>query len=93
VRLALVGGNPGTGKSTVARALAEQTGAQVISTDDVRRELRDSGAIAGDAGVTIEFGGTNPLGLERYARIAGRSEILLMPAFVADAWQMVAEAR
>jgi len=49
--------------------------------------------IAGDACVTIEFGGTNPLGLERYARIAGRSEILLMPAFVADAWQMVAEAR
>ena len=51
VRLALVGGNPGTGKSTLARALAEQTGAQVISTDDVRRELRDSGVIAGDAGV------------------------------------------
>jgi Domain of unknown function (DUF4340) len=45
------------------------------------------------AGVTIEFGGTNPLGLERYARIAGRSEILLMPGFVADAWQMVTEAR
>jgi hypothetical protein len=45
------------------------------------------------SGVTIEFGGTNPLGLERYARIPGRSEILLMPAFVADAWQMVAEAR
>jgi hypothetical protein len=45
------------------------------------------------AAVTIEFGSTNPLGLERYARIAGRSEILLMPAFVADAWQMVAEAR
>ncbi len=51
VRLGLVGGNPGTGKSTVARALAEEVGAQVISTDDVRRELRDSGAIAGDAGV------------------------------------------
>lgn len=51
VRLALVGGNPGTGKSTLARALAEQTGAQVISTDDVRRELRDSGALTGDAGV------------------------------------------
>lgn len=54
VRLALVGGNPGTGKSTVARALAEQTGAQVISTDDVRRELRDSGAISGEAGVLNE---------------------------------------
>lgn len=50
VRLALVGGNPGTGKSTVARELAEGTGAQVISTDDVRRELRDSGAITGEAG-------------------------------------------
>ncbi len=51
VRLALVGGNPGTGKSTVARALAERVGAQVISTDDMRRELRDTGAIAGDPGV------------------------------------------
>ncbi len=51
VRLALIGGNPGTGKSTLARALAERVGAQVISTDDVRRELRESGAITGDPGV------------------------------------------
>lgn len=51
VRLALVGGNPGTGKSTLAHALAEKVGARVISTDDVRRELRDSGAITGDSGV------------------------------------------
>jgi uncharacterized protein len=51
VRLALIGGNPGTGKSTVARALAERVGAQVISTDDVRRELRESGTITGDPGV------------------------------------------
>ena len=51
VRLALVGGSPGTGKSTVARALAERVGAHVISTDDVRRELRDSGVIGGDPGV------------------------------------------
>ena len=48
---------------------------------------------AEDAKVTIEFGGANPLGLERYARIAGRTEILLMPAFVADAWDPVVEAR
>ncbi len=50
IRLAIVGGNPGTGKSTLARALAERVGAQVISTDDVRREMRESGAITGDAG-------------------------------------------
>ncbi|WP_406815391.1 AAA family ATPase [Mycobacterium sp. M23085] len=50
VRMALVGGNPGTGKSTIARALAEKTGAQVISTDDVRRELQAVGIITGDPG-------------------------------------------
>ena len=38
-------------KSTLARALAEQVGAQVISTDDVRRELREAGAITGEPGV------------------------------------------
>jgi uncharacterized protein len=51
VRLALIGGNPGTGKSTLARALAERVGAQVISTDDVRRELQESGVVTGDPGV------------------------------------------
>ncbi len=51
IRLALVGGNPGTGKSTLARVLAESVGARVISTDDVRRELRESGTITGDPGV------------------------------------------
>jgi uncharacterized protein len=51
VRLALVGGNPGTGKSTVARALAEKVGAWLISTDDVRRQLQGSGIITGDPGV------------------------------------------
>jgi aminoglycoside phosphotransferase family enzyme/predicted kinase len=47
VRLVIVGGGPGTGKTTLARGLGEQIGAQVISTDDVRRELRQSGAIGG----------------------------------------------
>jgi uncharacterized protein len=51
VRLALIGGSPGTGKSTLAHALAEQVGAQVISTDDARRELREAGVITGDPGV------------------------------------------
>ena len=51
IRLALIGGSPGTGKSTLAHALAEKIGAQVISTDDVRRELRESGVITGESGV------------------------------------------
>jgi uncharacterized protein len=51
VRLALIGGNPGTGKSTVAHALAKQVAAEVISTDDVRRELREFGVITGNPGV------------------------------------------
>lgn len=50
VGLAIVGGGPGSGKTTVSRALAEVLGAQVISTDDVRRELRDAGVIGGAVG-------------------------------------------
>ena len=54
VRLILVGGEPGTGKTTLARALAERLGAQVISTDDVRAELLARGEIKGTAGVLGE---------------------------------------
>ncbi|OBH18875.1 hypothetical protein EHH44_13075 [Mycolicibacter terrae] len=50
VRLVLVGGGPGTGKSTLARKLAEQVGAVVLSTDDVRQELRSSGRLSGEPG-------------------------------------------
>jgi len=50
VRLIVVGGGPGTGKTTLSQGLAEQIGAQVISTDDVRRELQLAGAIAGKVG-------------------------------------------
>ena len=37
-------------KDDLSRALAEQVGAQVISTDDVRRQLQQAGAITGLAG-------------------------------------------
>lgn len=50
VRLVLVGGGPGTGKTTVARQLAERVAAHVISTDDVRRQLHRSGSITGEPG-------------------------------------------
>lgn len=51
VRLVMIGGGPGTGKSTVARGLAQQVGAQVVSTDEVRRAMQGSGAIGGETGV------------------------------------------
>lgn len=51
VRMVLVGGAPGTGKSTVARALGEATGWAVLRSDEIRKDLaglphtpRDPGA-------------------------------------------------
>ena len=49
VRLCLVGGLPGSGKSTLSVGLAEHTGAVVISSDRVRRELTEDGTLAGSA--------------------------------------------
>jgi uncharacterized protein len=51
VRLILVGGGPGTGKTTLARGLSERLGARVISSDDVRREMQAEGRLDGAAGV------------------------------------------
>lgn len=51
VRLVLVGGGPGTGKTTLARAMGERMDAQVISSDDVRREMQAGGDLAGVSGV------------------------------------------
>lgn len=50
VRLVLVGGAPGTGKTTLARALGQSLDAQVISSDDVRREVEAHGDIDGVIG-------------------------------------------
>jgi hypothetical protein len=41
----------------------------------------------------IEFGGANPLGLGRHARTGNARDIMLLPSFVADAWESVLEAR
>lgn len=54
VQLIIVGGGPGTGKTTLARALAERLGAEVISTDDVRQELTAAGEITGRPGAYNE---------------------------------------
>ncbi|HEX7442695.1 MAG TPA: AAA family ATPase, partial [Acidimicrobiales bacterium] len=56
VRLVLVGGLPGTGKSTLARELGDRLGAEVLRSDVVRKELAglspdESGAAAFGAGL------------------------------------------
>jgi aminoglycoside phosphotransferase family enzyme/predicted kinase len=56
VTLTLVGGGPGTGKTTLASALAEHTGALLLSTDVVRGELSPTGADRySDAGKTATY--------------------------------------
>ena len=63
LRLVLIGGAPGTGKTTLAHSLGDRVGAEVISTDDVRRELQQHGTIDGEAGILDE-------GLYRPDRVA-----------------------
>lgn len=46
VRLVLVGGAPGTGKSTLARGLAQATGWTLLRSDEVRKELAGLGHLA-----------------------------------------------
>jgi aminoglycoside phosphotransferase family enzyme/predicted kinase len=47
VRMCLVGGLPGSGKSTLSVGLAEHTGAVVIASDRVRRDLVEDGTLSG----------------------------------------------
>jgi len=37
----------------------------------------------------IQFGGRNPLGAARYARVDGIEGVPMLPAYVGDAWQQV----
>ena len=77
VRLILVGGGPGTGKSTLSTALAAQIGAQVISTDDVRRRLQDAGAVSGAVG-DLNAGLYSPPNVaEVYAEVLRQAEAWL----------------
>jgi aminoglycoside phosphotransferase family enzyme/predicted kinase len=75
--LVLIGGLPGVGKSTLARALAGRAGFATIRSDEVRKELAGSGAA--QAGPSdFESGIYTPEWTERtYAECLRRAEALL----------------
>lgn len=75
VRLVLVGGLPGTGKSTLSEELAEGLGASVISSDQVRTELFGE---AGQKGGAYQAGAYSPDNVDRtYAAMLDRASDLL----------------
>jgi aminoglycoside phosphotransferase family enzyme/predicted kinase len=77
VQLVVVGGGPGSGKSTLARALAQRLGAQVISTDDVRKELQQAGVLTGEAG-ELNTGLYTPENISTvYDEVLRRAEVML----------------
>ncbi len=53
VRLVLVGGLPGTGKSTLAAALADELGAVVLRSDEIRKELAPNSPWADQVEATL----------------------------------------
>ncbi|WP_051182097.1 bifunctional aminoglycoside phosphotransferase/ATP-binding protein [Nocardia vinacea] len=77
VRLVLVGGLPGTGKSTVAADLSLATGAVVISSDHVRKQLLAGHELTGSIG-TYDAGAYAPAGKARvYAEMLAEARALL----------------
>ncbi|MEZ4236886.1 MAG: AAA family ATPase [Myxococcota bacterium] len=90
--LVAVGGRPGTGKSTLARKLAESHGFEIVRSDVVRRELPEPGARYSDAQRDRVYAAC----FERAADLlfAGRP-VLVDASFTADRWrdQLVDAAR
>ena len=55
VRLIVVGGLPGTGKSTLAAGIADRLGAVVLRTDEVRQRIDSDGPRYGSEAVTATY--------------------------------------
>jgi len=84
------------------RLLRDSRPTRVMSSEEVARvEPAEYGLDRGATRVTvwsstgatfaIRFGGRNPLGLGRYARVEGVDSVPILSAFVADAWEQVVE--
>lgn len=76
-RLVLVGGAPGTGKSTVARQIAERTGWTVLRSDEVRKELLGRGPLDHET-APVEQGGYSAETTDRvYEELVARAGALI----------------
>jgi predicted kinase len=94
VRLILVGGLPGTGKSTIAEALSGRYGWPVIRSDAIRRQLAGPPAAPGRGGHRPEWtGATYSTLLDRAAVHLGRGRSILLDATWADPMHRAAAAR
>ncbi len=56
-----------------------------LATDSLRVKVR----AADGATFRIQFGGLNPLGSARYAKVDGMEGVPMLPAYVGDAWEQV----
>ena len=92
-RLVLVGGLPGTGKSTVAGAVADRLGAVVLRTDQIRRELPGTAELRADVGYgkglyrSDRVHDTYRVMLDRAADLLGRGEHVVLDG----SWNNAAE--
>jgi aminoglycoside phosphotransferase family enzyme/predicted kinase len=89
VRLVLVGGPPGTGKSTVGSAIADETGWALLRSDEIRKDLSGLGHIQ-DAGARFGHGIYDAATTERtYIQMLERARSLLrlgVPAVLDASW-------
>lgn len=81
--LIVFSGLPGTGKTTLAQALAHQIGAVYLRIDVIEQAIRDAGVLAGDVGAS-GYGVANALAL---------SNLRLGQTVVADCVNPVKESR
>jgi aminoglycoside phosphotransferase family enzyme/predicted kinase len=94
VRLALVGGLPGTGKTTLASGLADATGWSLLRSDEVRRDLgRSTGPTAYGTGAYSEESVTatyRELLARARAALALGEPVILDASWRHEAWRQLA---
>ncbi len=93
--LALVGGLPGTGKSTLAAGLAAETGWVLLRSDEIRREVQPSEPTSSEAGryTPAAIGAVYEELVRRARQRLEAGEAVILDASWIDAAQRAAAAR